>query len=66
LNSLLSTILTRVAPLKETHPENMEQTIQTGVIAGGWNYVFMAYAVALLCLGLYATSLWVRRRQDMP
>ena len=30
------------------------------MITGGWNYVWRAYGVTWLVLGIYALSLWVR------
>jgi hypothetical protein len=33
-----------------------------GRIEGGWEYVWASYAIAWAALGLYAWSLWVRRR----
>lgn len=48
------------------HPQGIEKAMPSGVIEGGWSYVYAAYAVALLGLGLYALSLWTRRPGAQP
>jgi len=35
--------------------------VGSGIITGGWEYVWMAYGVTWTALVLYAVSLWVRR-----
>lgn len=37
---------------------------QSGVVAGGWEYVWAAYIVTWLFLGGYTASLWVRNREE--
>lgn len=37
----------------------------TGVIVGGWEYVYAAYAVTALILIGYAVSVMVRHRQEL-
>lgn len=54
-----------VAPAPQ-HPQGIEKAMPSGVIEGGWSYVYAAYAVALLGLGLYALSLWTRRPGAQP
>ncbi len=34
----------------------------TGVVVGGWNYVWIAYGVTWTVLLGYSVSLWMRRR----
>jgi hypothetical protein len=36
----------------------------TGVIVGGWSYVWAAYAVFWVFLSGYAASLWIRGREE--
>lgn len=48
------------------HPAGIEKAVPSGVISGGWGYVYAAYAVALAGLVLYAVSLWVRRPGAQP
>ncbi len=48
------------------HPQGIEKALPTGVIEGGWSYVYASYAVALLGLALYAWSLWTRRPGAQP
>jgi hypothetical protein len=42
------------------HPEGIEK-VPTGVIQGGWGYVYACYAVALGGTIFYAASLFLRR-----
>ncbi|MEQ1503530.1 MAG: hypothetical protein ABMB14_14935 [Myxococcota bacterium] len=37
---------------------------QTGVIVGGWEYVYAAYLTTWLFVGGYAVSLWIRSREE--
>ncbi|MEW6433682.1 MAG: hypothetical protein AB1730_19420 [Myxococcota bacterium] len=48
------------------HPQGIEKAVPSGVIEGGWGYVYASYAVALLGLALYALSLWTRRPGAQP
>ncbi|GMU58350.1 MAG: hypothetical protein AMXMBFR34_01130 [Myxococcaceae bacterium] len=48
------------------HPAGIEKPVPSGVIEGGWGYVFAAYTVALASLVLYALSLWTRRPGAQP
>lgn len=36
----------------------------TGVISGGWEYVWGAYVTYWVFLGGYAVSLWIRSREE--
>jgi hypothetical protein len=36
----------------------------SGVMQGGWEYVYAAYATTGLTLVAYATSLWLRLRRE--
>lgn len=48
------------------HPQGIEKAGPSGVIEGGWGYVYASYAVALVGLALYALSLWTRRPGAQP
>lgn len=48
------------------HPQGIEKAGPSGVIEGGWGYVYASYAVALLGLAFYALSLWTRRPGAQP
>ncbi|MEW5738286.1 MAG: hypothetical protein AB1938_05135 [Myxococcota bacterium] len=48
------------------HPVGIEKAVPSGVIEGGWGYVYAAYTVALAGLLLYALSLWTRRPGAQP
>lgn len=48
------------------HPQGIEKAVPSGVIEGGWGYVYASYAVALLGLAFYALSLWTRRPGAQP
>lgn len=37
---------------------------QTGMVVGGWGYVWAAYVVTWAFFGTYAASLWMRSRED--
>ncbi|MFT3709309.1 MAG: hypothetical protein QM817_16845 [Archangium sp.] len=47
-------------PVEMKHPEGIEK-VPTGVIQGGWGYVYACYAVAFSGTILYALSLFLRR-----
>lgn len=48
------------------HPQGIEKAGPSGVIEGGWGYVYASYAVALVGLALYALSLFTRRPGAQP
>ncbi|MCC6335153.1 MAG: hypothetical protein IT380_14335 [Myxococcales bacterium] len=48
------------------HPAGIEKAVPSGVIEGGWGYVYAAYTVALAGLVFYALSLWTRRPGAQP
>jgi hypothetical protein len=52
--------------LPAQHPQGIEQASPSGVIQGGWGYVYASYAVAVASLALYALSLWTRRMGAQP
>jgi hypothetical protein len=37
---------------------------QTGMVVGGWSYVWAAYVATWAFFGGYAASLWMRSRED--
>ena len=47
------------------HPQGIEK-VPTGVIEGGWAYVYAAYGAGLLGLLAYAASLFLRRSTQLP
>lgn len=56
----------QAAPAPAQHPQGIEKAGPSGVIEGGWGYVYASYAVALVGLALYALSLWTRRPGAQP
>lgn len=55
-------------PLAAEHPGGNDQApaAPTGVIEGGWAYVYAAYGASLIGLIAYAASLFLRRSSDVP
>lgn len=49
------------APAPAVHPQGIEKAVPTGVIQGGWGYVYACYALAIGGTILYAVSLFTRR-----
>lgn len=45
------------------HPAGIEKAGPSGVIEGGWGYVFAAYGLSFGGLALYALSLALRRQK---
>lgn len=45
------------------HPVGIEKAMPSGVIEGGWSYVFAAYGLAYVGLVVYALSLVLRRQK---
>lgn len=45
------------------HPQGVEKA-PSGVIQGGWGYVYAAYGAGLLGLVVYAASLFLRRSTE--
>ena len=37
----------------------------SGVLQGGWEFVWAAYALSAFVLGSYAVSLWLRHRAEL-
>ena len=54
------------APPVAKHPEGIEKAMGTGVIDGGWEYVYGAYSVGALGVLGFATSLFLRRPKAQP
>lgn len=46
-----------LSPLLAQAPSN----VGSGMITGGWEYVWASYALTVVTLGLYGLSLYVRR-----
>jgi hypothetical protein len=40
---------------------DVTQRVGSGMIVGGWGYVWAAYAITWSVISLYGLSLWVRR-----
>ncbi len=49
------------APL---HPMGIEKAVGSGVIQGGWEYVYACYALAVIGVLGYGASLFVRRPKE--
>ena len=48
------------------HPQGIENAVPTGVIDGGWGYVYACYALAIGGTLLYGISLFLRRPSGPP
>ncbi|MBE2253690.1 MAG: hypothetical protein IAE78_29445 [Myxococcus sp.] len=48
------------------HPEGIEKAMGSGVIEGGWEYIYAAYGVGLLGVLVFAASLFIRRPKGLP
>lgn len=60
MSALTLPLLTAV--LAQTPPGAMPSTVGSGVIHGGWGYVWTAYGIFWAGLALYALSLILRSR----
>ena len=45
-------------------PVVLAQTVGSGRVIGGWEFVTAAYVLTLLGIVMYAVSLWVRRPRE--
>lgn len=52
-------------PAPAVHPEGIEK-VPTGIIQGGWGYVYACYIVAIGGTIFYALSLFARRPRADP
>lgn len=46
------------------HPMGIEKAVGSGVIQGGWEYVYACYALAVIGVLGYGASLFVRRPKE--
>jgi hypothetical protein len=56
----IATVVPAPAP-PAVHPEGIERAAPTGVIEGGWGYVYACYVVTIGGSLAYALSLFLRR-----
>ncbi len=47
------------------HPMGIEKAVGSGVIQGGWEYVYACYALAVIGVLGYGASLFVRRPKEL-
>lgn len=50
-----------LAALSQTHPHDALARVGSGVLTGGWEYIWVAYVFAWAVFSAYGFSLWVRR-----
>lgn len=62
MNSLALTLLAATPAAQGSMPAGMPGAVGSGVISGGWGYVWAAYGVFWIGLGLYALTLILRSR----
>jgi hypothetical protein len=48
------------------HPAGIEKAMGSGVIQGGWEYVYAAYGVGVFGVLAFAASLFLRRPKAQP
>lgn len=60
------TPMAEVAPAAPQHPVGIEKAMASGVIQGGWEYVYAAYGVGVFGVLAFAASLFVRRPKSQP
>ena len=58
--------LADIAKPPTAHPQGIENAVPTGVIDGGWGYVYACYALAIGGTLLYGISLFLRRPSGPP
>ncbi|MBL8919750.1 MAG: hypothetical protein JNJ54_12860 [Myxococcaceae bacterium] len=54
------------APAAPQHPVGIEKAMASGVIQGGWEYVYASYGLGVFGVLAFAASLFLRRPKPQP